>query len=333
MGLPEEIDDYIKETIDYTLGLPISARTLELKLQAYEKSQKQLRDQYFLLRSKLKEKDEIIQRARSEATMNAQALKKSIGENQRLASECANLQTQCTKWQNECSLYDHDREVLMDFGNEADERAKDAERRALLLEEELRRMSEELLLYKQECDINRVGSSTEGTALEQHLLEALLATLIRKDQVVENAYTFLEANSGFEPAQQLLELWRCLSASTRNILSMAAEVMTLEKVKEHLRSNLDRAENEVKILFEENKLLNEENKRLARLCAREWNHSGSGGKHAGTASAKGNKRKSSPKTTSSPVDRKIDFSDPDSPRRPLSPLQFVSSPDLRKHKK
>lgn len=64
MGLPEEIDDYIKETIDYTLGLPVSARTLELKLQAYEKSQKQLRDQYFLLRSKLKEKDEIIQRAR-----------------------------------------------------------------------------------------------------------------------------------------------------------------------------------------------------------------------------------------------------------------------------
>lgn len=42
----------------------------------------------------------------------------------------------------------------------------------------------------------------------------------------------------------------------------------------------------MKILFEENKLLNEENKRLARLCAREWNHSGSGGKHAGTASAK-----------------------------------------------
>lgn len=58
-----------------------------------------------------------------------------------------------------------------------------------------------------ECNY-KVGSSTEGTALEQHLLEALLATLIRKDQVVENAYTFLEANSGFEPAQQLLELWR-----------------------------------------------------------------------------------------------------------------------------
>ena len=60
MDLPQEIDDYIKGSIDYTLGLPVSARTLYLKLQASEEEQSRLRDRYLILQSKLKEKDRII---------------------------------------------------------------------------------------------------------------------------------------------------------------------------------------------------------------------------------------------------------------------------------
>ena len=52
--------------------------------------------------------------------MNALALKKFVEVNQKLASECAHLLSQCNKWEKECSLYDHDREALMDFANEAD---------------------------------------------------------------------------------------------------------------------------------------------------------------------------------------------------------------------
>lgn len=64
MDIPQEIDGYIKESIQYSLGLPIPARTLELKLQASLEAQNQLRDRCLHLRSKLKEKDEIIERTR-----------------------------------------------------------------------------------------------------------------------------------------------------------------------------------------------------------------------------------------------------------------------------
>ncbi|KAK9270571.1 hypothetical protein L1049_026152 [Liquidambar formosana] len=328
MDLPQEIDDYIKESIDYSLGLPVSAHTLELRLQASEEAQRRLREQYLLLQSKLKEKDEVLERARAESSMNAQALKKFVEENQKLAVECANLVSQCSRWERECSLYDHDREALMDFGNEADERAKDAEIRVLELEEEVRRLSEELRYYKHECETHAVDSSTEGTIMEENLLDSVLATLISKDEVAQSAHAFLEANSGHESCQRLLKIWNCLRPSTQKVLSLAAEVKILEKDKEHLTTNLLRAEDEVKVLFEENSILDEENKRLLRKYQKERNHHGSDGKHTSSASAKGNKRKSSPKTRS-PIERMVDF---DSTRQPLSPLQY-NSPDSRMHKK
>ncbi|PRQ32702.1 hypothetical protein RchiOBHm_Chr5g0049351 [Rosa chinensis] len=129
--LPQEVDDYIRESIDHTLGLPVSAQTLELKkLRCSEVAKRRLRDQYT-----------------AEACMNAQALRKFVEENQRLAAECAHLVSQCNKLEKECSLYDHDREALMDFGNEADQRAKEAE-----LEDELGELREELKFYKNEYE-------------------------------------------------------------------------------------------------------------------------------------------------------------------------------------
>lgn len=64
MDLPREIDDYIKESIDYSLGLPVSQNILGLKLQASEEARRRLRDQYLDLQSKLKEKDQAIDRAK-----------------------------------------------------------------------------------------------------------------------------------------------------------------------------------------------------------------------------------------------------------------------------
>ena len=88
--------------------------------------------------------------------MNAQALKKFVEENQKLASECANLLTQCRKWEKECSLYDSDREALMEFGNEADERATKAESQVRDLEEQLGKALEELRYYKHDHDLQSV---------------------------------------------------------------------------------------------------------------------------------------------------------------------------------
>ncbi|GKV09401.1 hypothetical protein SLEP1_g20909 [Rubroshorea leprosula] len=338
MDLPREVDDYIKETIDDSLDLPISASTLKSKLRATEEVQRRLREQYLLLLSKLKEKDEIIDRARAEASLNAQAIKKFVEENQKLAAECANLLNQCKKWEKECSLYDHDREALMDFGNEADERAKEAEIRVQELKEELRRLRDELRFYKHEYETSVDGISSVSTPLEENLLESILSTLITKDEVV-SGHAFWEANGSHESCQRLLNMWNSLRPSTKKVFALVAKVKTLEKDKEHLqrnkehlRMNLDKAEEEVKVLFEENNILNEENKRLLRQHHKDINHHGSGGKNTGSASAKSNKRKSSPKMSSSPIEKKIDFGDVESVRQPLSPLRY-NSPDSGMHKK
>ncbi|XP_024024374.1 centlein [Morus notabilis] len=330
MELPQEIDDYIKESIQHTLGLPVSRSTLELKLQASEEAQSRLRDQCLLLHSRLKEKDQAIERARAESSMSALALKKFVEENQKLASECAHLLNQCNKLEKECSLYDNDREALMDFGNEADQRAKEAELRVQELEEEVRGLSDELQFYKRQCEACMVDSSLQGVTTQDSLLESVLATLISGDDAVPG-HAFLEANSSHESCLRLLEMWNFLKPSTQKVLSLAAEFKALEKDKEHLRTNLYRAEEEVKLLFEENNMLDEENKKLLMKFNKERNQHGSSGKHASSAPAKSNKRKSSSKT-SSLIEKKIDFSEADMPRPPLSPLR-CNSPDSRMHKK
>ncbi|KAM0971870.1 hypothetical protein TB2_019298 [Malus domestica] len=330
MDLPREIDDYIKESIDHSLGLPVSTHTLELKLRCSEEVKRRLQNQCSLLLSKLKEKEQVLERYKAEASMNAQALRKFVEENQRLASECAHLVTQCNKWERECSLYDHDREALMDFGNEADQRAKEAEIRVQELEDEVRELSDELGFYKHKLEMHSVESSAEDTTIEEKLLDSVLATLINTDEAV-SARAFLEANKGNESCGRLLKMWNCLKPSSQKVLSLVAEVKTLEKDKEHLRINLRTAEEEVKLLFEENKVLDVENKRLLRLYQKERNHSASGGKHIDSASAKSNKRKSSSKI-SSPIQGKIDFSEQEAARQPLSPLR-CNSPNSRTYKK
>ncbi|KAJ9560473.1 hypothetical protein OSB04_005633 [Centaurea solstitialis] len=321
MDIPQEIDDYLRESIEYSLGLPVSKRTLELKLQSSEEAQRHIRDQCFCLRSKLMEKDKIIECVRAESSMNAQALKRFVEENQKLAMECANLLSQCNKWEKECSLYDRDQEALMDFGNEADERAKEAESRVQYLEEELSKLLEELQYFKQQSDVQKVGEPTDNESTEHCLIDTLLSTLINKDEVASTAHSFLEANIGVDVCQKMLKRWDRLKPSTQAVLSLASEVTKLQKDKDHLRINLAKAEEEVTVLFDENNILDKENRRLMKLLQKERHLLDSGGKHS-SASAKNHKRKSSPcPKENSPIEKKIDFSEAaGSPRQALSPL-------------
>ncbi|KAL9144026.1 hypothetical protein ABFS82_14G271000 [Erythranthe guttata] len=326
MELPQETDDYIRGSIDDSVGLPVPSDTLLHKLRAVEASHVHLRHQYLSLQSRIKEKDEIIERSRAESSMNAVALKKFVEENQKLASECSNLLAACNKWERECSLYDRDREALMDFANEADERAKEAEIRNHDLEEEKKKLMEELQFYKFRCEGQLENAvSTDDLHVEEVLLDSLLTTLFGKDDIGPNALSFLEAHGGVEVCQKLLKMWTSLRPLTQKTVALAAEVKVLEKDKDHLKINLHRAEDEVNVLFEENNILNEENKRLTRQCLKEKHICGSGGT---SASGKG-KRKSSPKMCS-PVEKKIDFGDVNTQRLPLSPLQS-NSPESRMH--
>ncbi|KAM7253090.1 hypothetical protein ACFE04_025708 [Oxalis oulophora] len=310
--LPKEIEVYIKETIDDSIGLSVSKQTLQLKLHAIEESRLRLRDQYFCILSKLKEKNDIIERTKAEATMNAVALKKFVEENQKLSAECSNLSRECKKWEEECAHYDLDREALFDFGNEADERAKEAEITVAQLEAQLNGVNEELQFYKRRLGDSSIG----GTTKEENLLESILASLVSKDEVLFG-HAFLEERSGNDDAcRKLLKLWDSSKPLTQTIISLAAKVKALENDKESLRTNLRKAEDEVKLLFEENNILDEENKRLSRqLYNRGQNTPGTGGKQVGSAPAKTNKRKTSP-GRNSPIEKKIDFA-----RQPLSTLE------------
>ncbi|KAE9603857.1 hypothetical protein Lal_00001842 [Lupinus albus] len=293
--LPRNIDDYIKQSIDHSLGLRVSSQTLEFKLRAYEDALLHLQKQNLHLFSKLKEKEELIERAKCEASMNAQALKKFVEENQRLALECKSLLAQCHHLEKECVLYDSDREALMEFGNNADERAREAQQRVIELERDLLLLEDELKKYKHHDEL---VDSPACVTEEESLLDSLLATITSEDD--GSTYAVLKANSENESCKKLLTMWNCIKP-------LVAKVKSLEIDKEHLRTNLHKAEEEVKLLFDENNILDEENKRLMRLCKE---RKGSDGKHTSSASAKSNKRKTSPRR-SSPLERKIDFEDED----------------------
>lgn len=64
MDLSSNLDEYIHESIEHSLGLPVSAKTFEMKLVAAEEAQRRLQDQIFLLQDRMKEKDQRIERSR-----------------------------------------------------------------------------------------------------------------------------------------------------------------------------------------------------------------------------------------------------------------------------
>ncbi|KAF8080334.1 hypothetical protein N665_0954s0009 [Sinapis alba] len=324
MNLSKEVDDYIKDSIDQSLGLPISTESLQKKIRTAEESQLRLRNQYLSLLSRLKEKDHVIDQAKWEASLNAQALKKFVDENQKLATECGNLLRQCKKWERECLLYHQDRDALMEFGNESDERAREAEATVRDLEDETGRMYEELQISKRKIGIHQVDNCTPQ---EEDLLDSVLGSLISKDESTVGSL-FLESNTQDQSCQALLSRWDRLKPSTQKVLSLVSKAKKFEAEKQCIIQNLAKAEQEAELVSMQNRKLDKENRKLLRqqspLGSAETRHK--------SASAKSNKRKS-PKMMSSPIEKKLEFSS--SPEISRNPLSLVGnySPDSRINKK
>ncbi|CAI9266470.1 unnamed protein product [Lactuca saligna] len=99
-------------------------------------------------------------------------------------------------------------------------------------------------------------SGRDGGAF--HLVVTLLSTLINNDEVASTAHSFLEANSGVDVCQKILQIWDRLKPSTQVVLAVASEMKKLQKHKDHLRINLTKAEEEVIVLCDEN-ILDKEN--------------------------------------------------------------------------
>ncbi|CAN6464130.1 unnamed protein product [Victoria cruziana] len=362
MDLSPELENCIQQSIECAVGLPISKETFRSKVFAAEESRRVLQGQVFALQNLLDERNEKLERAKSEASLNAQALRKSIEQSQRLNSEVTDLTMQIARLNKECSLYDNDREALMEFGNDADDRARQTETRALEAENNSRRLSDEVNQSKQELELlmedktrlleelqllrhrivdienERVDKSSicpqcsnmedmglfGAASVDESLLKSFLEPTLVKGNASEEGLedaaargrSFLEAHVGEEMCKSLIKLWEKLTPLNRYVVALVAEVDSLRQQKEHLRVNLYRAEGEVSALFEENKLLDEENMKLLRRCNRELSQHGSPSSHSAKS-----KRKASPRMSNA-SERSIDIDGLGSPRRPLSPLEY-----------
>ncbi|KAI7756710.1 hypothetical protein M8C21_023174 [Ambrosia artemisiifolia] len=237
--------------------------------------------------------------------MNAQALKKFVEENRKLIIQHDDLLTRSEEWEDECLSYERDIEALMDFGNQAHERAEEAECRVRCLQDETSKLWEELKSFKQ---------LSEGECTENFLIDTLISSLINTEEVASASHSFLEANSQVDVCEKMLEIWDSLTPSAHHILALASEVKNLQKDKDMLRMNLIKAEEEVEALFDENNALDEEYTRLTNLLDSEGIHV--------SGSIKNFKRKSS-----SAVEKNNDFSDAaGSPRKLLSRCYITQSP-------
>ncbi|KAJ0963886.1 hypothetical protein J5N97_029008 [Dioscorea zingiberensis] len=118
MDLPAETDEYIRESIEGSLGLAVPSRTLRLKLLASEDDRRRLQDQIFVLHDRLKDADKRLDLCRAEASMNAQALRRCVEEKEAIASAYADMVSHCDKLEKECSLYERDLERIMDTCDE-----------------------------------------------------------------------------------------------------------------------------------------------------------------------------------------------------------------------
>ncbi|GJM87524.1 hypothetical protein PR202_ga03488 [Eleusine coracana subsp. coracana] len=180
------------------------------------------------------------------------------------------------------------------------------------------RSAKECALY--ERDLERAMESCDDLARENEQLRSRLQqdATVSTFSFISNHYCIYIPDSS--------------AILSNHLEALTAQVQDLQKHNEALKINLNKAEAEVDKLCDDNRVLDEENKRL--LCRLEKERQRrSERKQSGSTSTK-NKRKSSSLKDGTPVGRAIDFSPvgADSSRHPLSPLPH-NSPDYRAHKK
>lgn len=247
-ALPGGAEEYVRDSIGISLGLPVPERSLRHKLLASEDLRRRLQDHVFALEEDLHAAARRIDLLKNESAMNAEGIRRCVEEKEAVAAHRDRLAADAARLEKECTLY--------------------------------------------ERDLERAMESCDELARENEDLRARL-----KD--------------------------------TPDLTALNNEVQDLQRDKEIMKTNLNKAEEEVKLLFEENRTLDEANKRLLSLLDKEQKHR-SERKHSASNSTK--KRKSSSLKDMSPVSLAIDFNNVDPSRHPLSPLQ-QNSPDCRVHKK
>ncbi|XP_024392129.1 uncharacterized protein [Physcomitrium patens] len=154
MSMSAELDNVMLEIVCHMMEPCPCEDFWKAKFEEAVDSQRQLQEHVHVLLRRLEEADFRCLKAREEAALNSQALKKQVAETQRLAAECKSLTLdcesltqECSRLENECHLYHNDREVFMEAADEAEERAAQAEESA----DVANRRVEELLQELESC--------------------------------------------------------------------------------------------------------------------------------------------------------------------------------------
>ncbi|CAK9313048.1 unnamed protein product [Citrullus colocynthis] len=270
MSLPQEIDHYIKESIDHIIGLPISTKTLELKLLASEAKNQSLEAQCLSLQSKLNQHILATNSAKEEAKLNAQGLKKAIERNQKLSEENSRLVEQCKKMK-----------AFMNRGKLALDQAKETQIRVHELEDEVEELKLDLKFFKDQHQMHKFQFSS----MEEILAESALSQLIGETET--SAGEFLLANIENDSCRRLLHLSRSLRPPTLRALSLAARIKALEKDNEQLQMLLYTAQGEAKLLSDQIGYLLED-----QMTSYDENGGGTGKPPDGSSSTKVEKNES-----------------------------------------
>ncbi|XP_010940273.2 uncharacterized protein [Elaeis guineensis] len=170
-----ETDEYIRESIENSLGLPISDKNLRLKLLASEDARHRLQDQIFVLEERLKEAEKRVEQYKAEATMNAQGLRRCIEEKEIVASGYNDLVNHCAKLEKECSLYERDLERVMES---CDELAKE--------NDELRsRLQDDTSIMALAAEVESLKKDKENLRINLHRAEEEVKVLFEENKMLD----------------------------------------------------------------------------------------------------------------------------------------------------
>ncbi|KAM3245684.1 hypothetical protein ACQJBY_056808 [Aegilops geniculata] len=289
-ALPGGAEEYVRGSIEAALGLPVPDRSLRAKVAAYEDLRRRLQDRVFALEEDLHAAARRIDLLKVRPPLPPSPFPVPFRNGGYLLA---------------CSLAVRRNACLTDRNGP----------RACVQNESA--MNAE--------GIRRCVEEKEAVAAARDQLAAHAARLEKECGLYER-----DLERAMESCDDLARESDDLRKRLRDAPDLTEQVQALQRDKEILKTNLNKAEEEVKLLFEENRALDEANKRLLCLLEKEQQKHRSERKHSASNSTK--KRKSSSLKDTSPVGLAIDFNSADSSRQPLLPLQ-PNSPDCRVHKK
>ncbi|VAI52193.1 unnamed protein product [Triticum turgidum subsp. durum] len=289
-ALPGGAEEYVRDSIEASLGLPVPDRSLRAKLAASEDLRRRLQDRVFALEEELHAAARRIDLLKVRPPLPPFPV----------------------------------RSVPFRIGGYLAARSLAVRRNACLTDRDgpVRCVQNESAMNAE--GIRRCVEEKEAVAAARDQLAAHAARLEKECGLYER-----DLERAMESCDELARESDDLRNRLRDAPDLTEQVQALQRDKEILKTNLNKAEEEVKLLFEENRALDEANKRLLCLLEKEQKHR-SERKHSASNSTK--KRKSSSLKDTSPVGLAIDFNSADASRQPLLPLQ-PNSPDCRVHKK